>query len=612
MPATSTYSPTGNTLIDGILMGTKWATTTLTVSFPTSASYYGSRYGSGEPNHNFQALNATQQAWVKQVLADYSSVANLKFNFVTETSSTHGDIRYAMSDSPSTAWSYYPYTGATGGDAWFNNSTGWYDDPVMGNYAALTFLHETGHAVGLKHAHETSGRFPAEPSAYDSLEYTVMSYRSYVGQSTSAGYANADDSYPQTLMMLDIAAVQQLYGANYKTNAGDTTYAWDPGTGQTLVNGTSMGVTAGNKIFLTIWDGGGTDTYDFSHYTSGVTVDLQPGHWSIASTAQLADLGDGHTAVGSIANALLYQGNTASLIENAIGGSGNDTMTGNSANNQFTGGGGNDTIDGLDGTNTAVYSGNRSDYTWTTSNGVVTIVDNRGGSPDGTDTLTNIQYLKFADTTVATNVVTAPPVVVVNTAPVAANDSYSVARNGKLTVTAASGVLANDSDGNGDALTAALVTGVSRGTLTFNANGSFTYTAPRNYSGKVTFTYKDSDGQAASNTATVTITIGSSGRSGGGRGRGQETPDNMLAPADLVAQDSSGTGHQDWTGWSGARGHGTHGGELIDQIGGVLADLGSHHGGLPMGLLADHQDAGIDLVGIPGLGHAFYSEFHLG
>jgi hypothetical protein len=79
-----------------------------------------------------------------------------------------------------------------------------------------------------------------------------------------------------------------------------------------------------------------------------------------------------------------------------------------------------------------------------------------------------------------------------------------------------------------------------------------------------------------------------------------------------VAQDSSGTGHQDWTGWSGARGHGTHGGELIDQIGGVLADLGSHHGGLPMGLLADHQDAGIDLVGIPGLGHAFYSEFQLG
>jgi len=57
-----------------------------------------------------------------------------------------------------------------------------------------------------------------------------MSYRSYVGASTSSGYTNGYGSYPQTLMMYDIAGLQQLYGANYATRGGDTTYRWDPAT----------------------------------------------------------------------------------------------------------------------------------------------------------------------------------------------------------------------------------------------------------------------------------------------------------------------------------------------------------------------------------------------
>ena len=84
----------------------------------------------------------------------------------------------------------------------------WYDNPVKGNYACASMLHETGHALGLKHPHEASGSFGAMPLDHDSLEYTVMSYRSYVGASTTSGYTNASDSYPQTLMMYDIAAIQ--------------------------------------------------------------------------------------------------------------------------------------------------------------------------------------------------------------------------------------------------------------------------------------------------------------------------------------------------------------------------------------------------------------------
>ena len=143
-------------------------------------------------------------------------------------------------------------------------------------------------------------------------------------------------SYPQTLMMLDIAATQEMYGANFATNGGNTVYKWSATTGEMFINGVGQGAPAGNKIFMTIWDGGGHDTYDFSNYTTNLSVNLQPGGWSTVSTTQLASLGSGHYAAGNIANALLYDGNPASLIEDVIGGTGSDRIVGNIADNHFT------------------------------------------------------------------------------------------------------------------------------------------------------------------------------------------------------------------------------------------------------------------------------------
>ena len=63
---------------------------------------------------------------------------------------------------------------------------------------------------------------------------------------------------------------------------------------------------------MTIWDGAGIDTYDFSTYSSGVSIDLRPGRWvAIDDLAQRADLlaGAGEQwATGNIANALVYDG----------------------------------------------------------------------------------------------------------------------------------------------------------------------------------------------------------------------------------------------------------------------------------------------------------------
>jgi uncharacterized repeat protein (TIGR01451 family) len=93
-----------------------------------------------------------------------------------------------------------------------------------------------------------------------------------------------------------------------------------------------------------------------------------------------------------------------------------------------------------------------------------------------------------------------------NNAPVANTDSYHGTANQPMNV-AAPGVLANDTDADGDALTALLLTGPAHGTLTLNADGSFQYIPTANYSGTDTFTYKANDGRADSAAATVTIII---------------------------------------------------------------------------------------------------------
>ena len=81
-----------------------------------------------------------------------------------------------------------------------------------------------------------------------------------------------------------------------------------------------------------------------------------------------------------------------------------------------------------------------------------------------------------------------------NTAPTAVDDSYTTTEDTAL-VRAAPGVLGNDNDVDGSALTAVLVTGPGHGTLTLNANGSFTYTPAANYNGPTASSTRPTTGQ---------------------------------------------------------------------------------------------------------------------
>lgn len=445
VPSTSSVNLTGNLDIDGLLSGVKWTDPNLTFSFPTLLSQYG------YTESGFEAMNAAQKTAVRAILGMIDSYTGLEFTEVTETSSVHGTIRFAEESYAGTAYAYYPSTAIQGGDVWLNHTD--YNTPLKGTYAYATFIHEIGHTLGLDHGQDGSRALPTD---HDTLEYSVMTYRSFVGADLN-GYTVAQGSYPQTLMLDDIAALQYMYGADYSTNATNTVYTWSATTGEMFVNGAGQGASTANKVFLTVWDGGGVDTYNFSNYTTNLTVDLGPGGWTTTSAAQLADLGSvfypGHFARGNIANAYLYNGSTASLIENATGGSGNDAITGNQANNTLSGGSGNDTLIGLGG-NDIIVGGDGVDYCIVGVNYVnctvaydsSTLVFSIESLLMGLDTVTGVEYFTFLDGTRSAASLIGPDLTaptLVSTSPADNSGSVSIGANLVLTfsesITAGSG-----------------------------------------------------------------------------------------------------------------------------------------------------------------------------
>ncbi|MBA4365371.1 MAG: hypothetical protein C0398_05120 [Coprothermobacter sp.] len=124
----------------------------------------------------------------------------------------------------------------------------------------------------------------------------------------------------------------------------------------------------------------------------------------------------------------------------------------------------------------------------------------------------------------------------VNEAPVGANDSYTSAEDVAMTVSAP-GVLANDIDVDGDHLTGRMVTGPAHGTLTLQADGSFTYVPVADYCGSDTFTYEAWDGFLASARAAVTLTVAAV----------NDVPSFMKGVAQTVLEDC---GAQTVAGWA--------------------------------------------------------------
>ena len=337
-----------------------------------------------------------------------------------------------------------------------------------------TVIHEIGHALGLDHGTNSGATDtpPHLPLDHDRSAYSAMNQ-------------HFPDGFAQTYMMSDIAALQYLYGANFATHAGNTIYTWSETTGETYVNGVSMGAPFSNYILMTVWDGGGNDTYDASNYGDGVEIDLRPGEFSTISVDQLGK----PTAIGNVGNAYLYHDDLRSLIENAIGGDGTDTLMGNVGDNRLTGNGGADDLDGGDGIDTAAFGGVRANYAVVLlGNGDIQVTDLTGG--DGVDTVRHVERFAFTDGTFTNvSVLDLPPVVTgpVVLAPIAEDSSARPITQAEL--------LDNASDADGPSLTAiGLTIGTGHGTLTDNNNGTWSYTPAADDDTVVTFTYQVTDG----------------------------------------------------------------------------------------------------------------------
>ncbi|MER1689263.1 M10 family metallopeptidase C-terminal domain-containing protein [Proteus mirabilis] len=202
----------------------------------------------------------------------------------------------------------------------------------IGSFVYHTFIHELGHSLGLFHIWEYI--LNEKHKVLDSLKYSVMSYKC-----PDIKDADFGGLYPMTFMLIDILLLQYLYGPNMTTRLENNTYGFHSNTGRAAYSLKSIE----DKLVSCIWDSGGIDTLDFSLYTVNQVINLNEGCFS--------DIGGLRSNIS-----IAYK----TIIENAIGGKGDDTLIGNPFDNNLRGGDGNDLFYGGAG-NDLLYGGSGND-----------------------------------------------------------------------------------------------------------------------------------------------------------------------------------------------------------------------------------------------------------
>ncbi len=377
---------TGKKAIDALLEQRHWGNQLgqafiISYSIPLKDAYWADNYSSDNEPATWMSLTANQAAYFRQALAAWQEVANIGFYEVPD-SKGYGEIRVAFTDAlagdSTSGWAYAPGNTPAAGDIWLNPIA--QDESFqVGSANFATLLHEMGHAIGLDHPFESSSNNSAVLTGVEnSTRYTLMSYTDHTGAGNmpdGAGYYI--NVQPTTPMLYDIQAIQYLYGKNRAVRTGNDIYR--------------VSTTIGE--LKTIWDAGGVDSLDLSEQIYPQQINLNDGQFSSLGVKQQYGKITG-AAQDNVAIAYGVQ------IENAIGGSANDSLIGNALNNALKGGLGNDTLSGGAGVDIAIYQGYKTQYQISTVGSGYQVTDTVANR-DGVDSLQDMERLQFIDTTLA-------------------------------------------------------------------------------------------------------------------------------------------------------------------------------------------------------------------
>lgn len=378
------YKPvtlSNNAVVNGLIDGGAWKGSTVT---------YGFAAGDMNKNGISDFNEGDWKDFYREIVSNIESFTQLNFKEVNKA----GNINFKLAEGGG-GESGVPGPGTTTIDSvvGINSDVAGSADAVKLGTFSLTWFHETGHALGLKHPHDISlgPKLPGVDGPADkgtgylnSQLYTVMGYTSpFLGEdnpfTAAVDFGTAVNAQPGSYGAIDIAALQHMYGARGHNTANDTYKFSDD--------------VDFNHGYTTIWDTGGADTIEYVG-GSRTKIDLR-------AASLKAEIGGGGWVSTSETLTGGYTIAHGVVIENASGGNAADILIGNTAANVLSGRNGNDTLNGgvgadkLDGgagSDTAAYSNATVGVTASLANATVNTGEAKGDAYVSIERLTGSSH----------------------------------------------------------------------------------------------------------------------------------------------------------------------------------------------------------------------------